>query len=153
MRLLVLACLWASHLAPREDWQRIALGYLAVQLLLSYTLAGWVKLVNPDWRSGQALRDIFEFSVYPVSESLRAWAHAPGMLLGLSWTVIAFEVLFPLAMLNGTLLTAALGVAFMFHLSNAGLFGLSRFVWIWVAGYPCLFWFQQEIIGGRLVGP
>lgn len=145
MRLLVLSCLWASHLAPNPTWERAALGYLAVQLVLSYTMAGWVKLVNPDWRNGRALQDVFAFSVYPVSESLRACANAPRTLLLLSWTMIAFEVGFPLALLNGTALQVALGAALVFHLVNASLFGLNRFVWIWIAGYPCLLWFQREV--------
>lgn len=145
MRLLVLSCLWASHLAPNPTWERAALGYLAVQLVLSYTMAGWVKLVNPDWRNGRALEDVFAFSVYPVSEALRAFANAPRTLLLLSWSIIAFEVGFPLALLNGTALQVALGAALVFHLVNAGLFGLNRFVWIWIAGYPCLLWFQREV--------
>ena len=146
MRLLVLCCLLASHAAPTPAWQHVALGYLAVQLVLSYTMAGWVKLANPDWRNGQALMDVFAFSVYPVSEELRAWADAPRTLLALSWVLIAFEVLFPLALVDSTALVAALGAALVFHIVNACVFGLNRFVWIWVAGYPCLLWFQQAFI-------
>ena len=146
MRLLVLCCLLASHVAPTPAWQRVALGYLAVQLVLSYTMAGWVKLANPDWRSGQALSDIFAFSVYPVSEGLRAWSSRRRALLVVSWLLIAFEVLFPLALGDATTLRAALGAALLFHVGNACVFGLNRFVWIWVAGYPCLLWFQLEMI-------
>ncbi len=145
MRLLVLSCLWASHLAPSPTWSRVALGYLAVQLVLSYTMAGWVKLTNPDWRRGQALVDVFAFSVYPVSEGLRRWADARRLLLTVSWLLIMFEVLFPLALLNPVALRVSLCVALLFHLANACVFGLNRFVWIWVAGYPCLLWLQREV--------
>jgi len=147
MRLLVLGCLWLSHVASSPTWQHIFFGYLAVQVLLSYVVAGVVKLVNPDWRDGRALRDVFAFSVYPVSESLRRWAGRPSALLVASWAIMLVEVAFPLALAHGMALKVALGVALAFHIGNASVFGLNRFVWAWIAAYPSLIWFQQELIG------
>ena len=69
--LLLLTCLLVARALPNSLWAQVAMGYLAVQLLLSYFSAGWVKLLNPEWLRGRALRDVFMFSVYPVSESLR----------------------------------------------------------------------------------
>jgi uncharacterized membrane protein YphA (DoxX/SURF4 family) len=146
MRVLVLCCVWASRLTSDPAWQRVALGYLAVQVVLSYTMAGWVKLANPDWRSGQALRDVFAFSTYPVSEGLRTWADWPRTLLTASWLMMMFELLFPLALADGLALQVALATALLFHLVNACVFGLNRFVWIWPAAFPCLLWFQHEIL-------
>ena len=146
MSLLLLFCLLMARLAPTVQWQEIALGYLAVQILLSYAISGWVKLINPDWRSGQALQDIFQFSVYPVSERLRSLAMAPTLLLTLSWTLMLFELVFPLALLDARYLKAALVIAGLFHLVNGCVFGLNRFLWIWIAAYPCLLWFQQRVI-------
>lgn len=71
MTVLVVCCLSVAHFAPSPLWAEIAMGYLAVQLVLSYFISGRVKLVNPMWRSGQTLRDVFAFSAYPVSRSLR----------------------------------------------------------------------------------
>lgn len=146
MRVLVLACLWFSHVAPTPDWQRIALGYLAVQVVLSYVVAGYVKLANPAWRRGQALSDVFAFSAYPVSNQLRSWATATQPLHILSWVLMVFEVAFPLALAHHTVLIGALAAALLFHLGNAFVFGLNRFVWIWMSAYPSLLWFQQELI-------
>ena len=125
MTLLLLTCLFLARVLPGERWPEVAVGYLAVQLVLSYTISGWVKLMNPDWRSGQALKDILEFSNYPVSESLRRWADAPRLLRILSWGSMMFEVLFPLSLLSATSLTIALALAALFHLANACLFGLN----------------------------
>lgn len=148
MGLLLLFCLFFARLAPARPWQEIALGYLAAQVVLSYAISGWVKLANPDWRSGRALQDIFAFSVYPVSESIRSWANWPRLMLGLSWGLMLFEALFPLALLDGTGLSMALALAALFHLINACVFGLNRFLWIWLAAYPCLIWFQQRVQSG-----
>ena len=145
MSLLILSCLTLVHFAPSLRWQEVAFGYLAIQLILSYFISGWVKVINPDWRSGQALRDVFQFSAYPVSESLRQWSKSPRLLLSMSWGVILFELLFPFSLLSSTSLTFALVITASFHFSNACLFGLNRFFWIWIAAYPSILWFQQRI--------
>ena len=145
MSLLMLCCLCLTHIAPTAYWQEVAFGYLALQLVLSYFISGWVKLVNPEWRSGRALRDVFQFSAYPVSESLREWANSPRLLFAMSWYVILFELLFPFSLISMPSLVAALLITASFHFSNACLFGLNRFFWIWLAAYPSIIWFQQRI--------
>ena len=145
MSLLILSCLCLTYFLPTRQWQEIAFGYLAIQLILSYFISGWVKLINSQWRNGQAMVDVFGFSAYPVSESLRGWAKSPRVLLVMSWLVIIFEIAFPLSILSNTTLIIALVIAASFHLSNAFFFGLNRFFWIWLAAYPSILWFQQRI--------
>ena len=150
MSLLILWCLLAARIAPDLFWQEVIFGYLAFQLTLFYFISGKVKLVNPEWRSGRALQDVFAFSAYPVSESLRALAGRPRLLWVMSWLVIGFEVVFPLTLLNSSSLIAALVIGASFHLANACLFGLNRFLWIWIAAYPSLIWFQGRLLGADL---
>jgi hypothetical protein len=153
MTMLVLVCLWlfylVGYLAPYFErphvWQEFALGYLAIQLTLSYFQSGWVKVVNADWRSGKALCDVFAFTAYPVTRSLRTLAQKPRALFCASWIVILAELAFPLAFLNPTALIIALVCAACFHLANAVLFGLNRFVLAWIAAYPVALWFQQRL--------
>jgi len=145
MSLLILISLTLVHVAPNTYLQEVAFGYLAIQLILSYFISGWVKVVNPDWRSGRALSDVFLFSAYPVSESLRSLSQSPHLLLAMSWYVMLFELLFPIALLTQNSLIVALVITATFHFSNACLFGLNRFFWIWIAAYPSLIWFQQRI--------
>jgi hypothetical protein len=33
-----------------------------------------------------------------------------------------------------------MALAACFHLANAALLGLNRFLWVWVAAYPALYW-------------
>ncbi|MEM7684445.1 MAG: HTTM domain-containing protein [Pseudomonadota bacterium] len=147
MGLLILFCLSMAHLAPPGIWRELALAYLAVQVVLSYFISGQIKIMNPDWRSGRALSDVFRFSAYPVSEDMRALATRTNLVWLASWAVMLFEVTFPAAVLHPTTLIAALGIAVMFHLANAILFGLNRFVWIWIASYPSILWLQDRLIG------
>jgi hypothetical protein len=148
MGLLILYSICFAHWLPAGLLSEVAFGYLAVQVLLSYFISGRVKIVNADWRSGQALADVFAFSAYPVSEGLRSLAAQKQALFVASWAVMLFEVLFPLALMDQSLLIGALGVAAVFHLANACLFGLNRFLWFWIAAYPSILWLQARLVQG-----
>ena len=146
MGLLALWCLTLSRLMPSLALRELVFGYLAAQLVLSYVISGGVKIVNPDWRSGRALRDVFQFSAYPVAENLRRLAERPRLLRAMSWAVMLFELAFPLAMASRASLVVALAVAASFHLANACLFGLNRFFWTWLAVYPAILWLQARLV-------
>lgn len=148
MGLLILYCLCLSHWSPDGVISEAAFGYIGVQVILSYFISGYVKITNPDWRRGRALQDVFSFSAYPVTASLRALANRPRLLWSASWTVMLFEILFPLSLLNSTALILALTAAVLFHLANACLFGLNRFVWFWIAAYPSIVWLQARLMHG-----
>ncbi len=143
---LILYSLCLSRWLPGGVLSEAAFGYLGIQVILSYFIYGQVKIANPEWRSGHALRDVFSFSAYPVAESLRGLAERPRLLWLASWAVMLFEVLFPFSFLNATLLIAALIVAAAFHVANACLFGLNRFVWFWIASYPSILWLQARLM-------
>ncbi len=147
MGLLVLYCLTLTHWLPAGVLSEAAFGYLGLQVVLSYFISGQVKIVNPEWRRGQALVDVFHFSAYPVAQNLRQLAARPRLLWAASWAVMLFEVAFPLSVLNSTVLVGALALAALFHLSNAILFGLNRFLWFWIASYPSILWLQDRVIG------
>lgn len=145
MGLLALWCLTVSRLMPTPALQEVFFAYLGLQLLLSYVISGWVKVINPDWRAGLALQHVFQFSAYPVSEGLRRWADRPRLLMIMSWAVMGFELAFPLTLLSPVSLAVGLVIAGGFHLANACLFGLNRFFWTWLAVYPALVWLQARL--------
>lgn len=130
MSLLLLCCVAGATLAPTPLLAEASLAYLAAQLVICYFVAGWVKLVNPDWRSGRALADVFACSAYPVSTGLRELARHPRLMRAAARAIVAFELLFPLALLDRAALAVACGLAVLFHTANACLFGLNRFLWI-----------------------
>ncbi|MEM6939971.1 MAG: HTTM domain-containing protein [Pseudomonadota bacterium] len=148
MALLTLYCVCLAHWLPNGIGQETAFAYLALQLVLSYFVSGQVKLTNSDWRDGTALQDVFRFSAYPVSVALRDLADCRRLLWCASWAVMIFEVLFPFSLLVPTALILALFAGAAFHLANAFLFGLNRFVWSWIAAYPSVIWLQGRILAG-----
>jgi len=143
--MLLIMCLCAAHWAPNETWQEYIFGYLALQAMFSYFKSGCAKVIYRDWRTGQALVDVFSLSVYPISEATRRWASRPRLLCAMSWAVILLELLFPLTMLSPITLAIGLMLAMSFHLANFIMFGFNRFVWVWAATYPSLVWLQSRL--------
>lgn len=145
MGLLILASLCLIYFVPNLLWQQYIFAYLALQVVLSYFLSGVFKVINPEWWNGKVLKDIFEFSVFPANESLRDLASKPKLLVLASWSVLLFELFFPLALFTTASLVIAIGLAMVFHLANTYIFGFNRFFWVWLAAYPSLIWFQNYI--------
>lgn len=116
----------------------VGLGYVAAQLVLSYVIAGIVKLRVRGWRDGTALAQLLTAPQYRVAPGVRRVLHRRGVALGASWAVITFECGFPAALAAPELAIALLAIAGTFHLGNAVVLGLNRFVWAWLAAYPAL---------------
>jgi len=100
-----------------------AILYIALYITLSYCAAGLFKLRRHEWREGRALA---RFLKRQGSMPLRSWA------------VIGFECLFPLALIWPASTWPWLAVAVLFHAANVYYFGLNRFFYVWLAGYPAI---------------
>lgn len=134
-------------LASLSGWQpvlaRVGLGWIAAQSVLSYWMAGAVKVRNGSWRSGDVLRQLQSSDgPYVIWTPARWIARSPRLCLGLAWVVIGFELVFPAVLLVPTELRwLVLAAGLVFHLGNALVLGLNRFVWAWAATYPALLLF------------
>ncbi len=139
MNSLLLLFTFLGLLIPGE-LGAVCLWYIALQLCYSYFKAGFIKIKNRNWRSGQALPKFVLTPMYADAPWL-TWIFRKRRLACLvSWFTILFEVLFPLALLDSRVALAFMAVAFVFHLGNAYVFGLNRFVFAWISAYPALYW-------------
>ena len=121
---------------------RAALAYIAVQLALSYVIAGLVKLRRREWRNGVALGSFLRSERYGAP----AWLHrfaTPRRCQLLAIAVIAFETAFPIAFIDPRLALAMITIGVCFHLANTLVFGLNRFLFAWSAAYPALLFCSQ----------
>lgn len=137
MTIIVLAVVSLS-LIFRSD-PIIALGclwYLALQTVLSYFVAGVVKVRQKNWRSGRALPAFLASAVYASSPAMKAAYSNRLLMLFASWAIIVFELAFPLVFVSPVLVVPVLFAAFMFHGANCFVFGLNRFLFAWAAAYP-----------------
>lgn len=125
---------------------KLGLGWIAAQSVLSYLLAGIAKLRNPRWRNGEALRSLLQSEgPYVLWQHARSVAKVPLLCAMLAWSLVAFELFFPLVLIlpeDARLILLSLG--FTFHVLNAVVLGLNRFIWAWGATYPALLYFGSK---------
>ncbi len=122
---------------------RIGLGWIAAQSVLSYFLAGVAKLSATNWRTGFALETLLRADgPYTLFKPASSFADSKTLCAALSWMIILFEIAFPLVLVlpwEGKL--AMLSAGLLFHITNAFVLGLNRFIWAWAATYPALLYF------------
>ncbi len=119
---------------------RVGLGWIAAQSVLSYFLAAVAKLRNRSWWSGRALQNLFASTgPYALLPAVRPWAANRSRCRWLGWGVMLLQFAAPAVLVLPVevrwILIALLGA---FHLANAFVIGLNRFVWAWFATYPAL---------------
>jgi hypothetical protein len=123
---------WSPDLAMQAG-----LWYVTIHAISSYFVSGWVKLLRPEWRSGQAMTIFLNGGVYgplPTGSVLR---HPRVALIG-SWAFTLWEGLSPLALLHPLLALQFCAVATLFHGLVFWFFGLNRFFWAWMASFPAI---------------
>jgi hypothetical protein len=125
----VLGALFLGFLPGTALALNAALWYIALQACLSYLTAGLAKAFSAHWHRGDTVFAIFNTRTYGHPAIARFLHGRPGLTKALSWSVIAAEVTFPLALLlsypYGVLV---LGWGVVFHAANAFVMGLNSFV-------------------------
>jgi hypothetical protein len=147
MTLIILMALGVATLFKNDPKVGIGcLWYISLQTCTSYFNAGWVKARRPNWRTGKAVAGFLNSTIYEsynLGPSLLSVASHPSLRVFASWSVITFECAFPLALTGPHASLAFIGAALVFHLVNAYIFGLNRFLFAWGAAYPALYYCSQ----------
>lgn len=145
--IVLLSAVLALLPAPDDDRMRLVTVFVTAQLTLSYVTAGIAKLVSPVWRAGDALAGILGTYGHGVAWVDRLLGRFPWVGAVAGWTVIAFEVAFPLVLVvPQPIALAVLAIGVTFHVACAALMGLNSFVWAFPAAYPCVV-ATRELIG------
>ena len=139
MTMVVLSALVVAHLGAAWPLaERGALVYVAVQSIMSYCIAGLVKLANGEWRRGRALRSFVENPQFAVPGVFVRLFQSATLSRAASWLVIAFECAFPVVLAGPSIAAVLVFCAAAFQLGNVALFGLNRFVLAWAATWPAV---------------
>lgn len=144
MTAIVLSALSVGAFFQTEKVLTGVLWYIALQAMLSYFLAGLVKIRMADWRSGAALRAFLNAPNYNAPLVIRQLVQNKTIALSASWTVMAGQILFPIFVFLPETTGAAIALAFLFHLNNVWLFGLNRFLLAWSATYPAVYFVAKS---------
>jgi len=139
MLMVVLTALVVAHLAAASPMVvQGALVYVAAQSVMSYFIAGVVKLINAPWRRGVALASFVATPHFGAPAPLRHQLTRPTLAFVASWGVMAFECAFPLALTGPRAAALFVALAACFHLGNVAAFGLNRFLLAWSASWPAV---------------
>ena len=133
----------ASFGAVNPTLVRVGLGWIAAQSVLSYALAGISKLRNENWRNGGAMQTLLRSNgPYTLFAPVRSLANSKSLCMTLSTLIALFEISFPwVLILPQNFKLAILAAGLTFHITNAVVLGLNRFIWAWLATYPALLFF------------
>ncbi|MET9645125.1 alpha/beta fold hydrolase [Streptomyces syringium] len=111
--------------------------YLAIQANMSYATSGWAKLAGTKWRDGSALPGVLRTRTYGFERAYRLTQRYPRASKLTQHAVLAMECLFPVVYLAGGKLTRPMiGAAGGFHIANAFVMGLGRFMTAFPAMHP-----------------
>jgi len=135
----------ASFSRGDQGLKTVAIYWIAIQSVLSYFLPGLRKARNQDWWSGQGLLGFISnsrVSVQPIKSFLMRF---PALVKALSWSVLGYELLFPLVLVSKSACVIFLLMGIVFHFGVFLIFGLNRFFWIWIASYPAIYFIASRI--------
>lgn len=144
----VLGAVCLAGLLPNDQLALgAALWFIGLQSTLSYLTAGLYKLAGTGWRNGRGLLGVLSTRSYGSPRLSAYLAQRPTQMLAAAWSVIAFESLFPLALLGPEFAVVFLGVGVLFHLGNAAVMGLNNFLWAFTATYPAVYYCAVQTDG------
>ncbi|MCX4869065.1 hypothetical protein OHU11_39240 [Streptomyces sp. NBC_00257] len=124
------------------------LWFVGLQSSLSYFASGVAKAAGPLWRSGEALPLILRTEAYGDSTAYRLVKKYPAAARAATTAVLLLECGFPVVFLaKGRMTLPVLISAGTFHVINARVMGLSRFVWAFLSTYPAILYITQEDLG------
>ncbi|MDO9182744.1 MAG: hypothetical protein Q7U04_10060 [Bacteriovorax sp.] len=147
MSLIILMALSIQGLFPTLLITKGVLWYIALQSATSYFMAGLVKLKLNSWRTGSALGDFIQSPNYNPPIWIKWFAQHQTFNFSASWLIMIFEISFPLILIQQHLVVSVwLLVAFAFHFLNVFVFGLNRFLIVWLASYPAIYFCAFENI-------
>jgi hypothetical protein len=123
--------------------QVLGIYYICIHMILSYFKAGWSKLMNKEWRSGNALQEFLSRSLFLESRRLSEYLiENPKVSQFVSWSVLLFELGIIIIIFKPVLTPIYFGLAIAFHFCNYLFLGLNRFFWIWLCGWPALLYLK-----------
>ncbi|HKS46445.1 MAG TPA: hypothetical protein VJT49_15300 [Amycolatopsis sp.] len=147
MNVIVCTALAASKLfGDDERAKKVCTAFIAAQSCLSYVAAGAAKLISPFWRDGTAMAGIFRTRTYGQKHISKLFNKHPLLARTGGWAVVIGELLFPVTLVAPKRLAQALlATGFSFHLGNAALMGLNRFLWSFGATYPSVAFHSRSL--------
>ncbi|MFI7351551.1 hypothetical protein ACIBSR_35495 [Streptomyces sp. NPDC049936] len=112
---------------------------------MAYGVSGYAKLPSEVWRSGEALTGVLRTESYGDEKAYKIAKKHPALAKAAAHAVLTLECSFPIVfMAKGKLALPMLACMGTFHLVNARVMGLGRFVWAFGGTYPAILYAVQS---------
>jgi hypothetical protein len=121
---------------------KIGLIYISIHTCYSYFKAGIAKILQPSWRSGIAINQFLRISLYSNIRKLDPHKYLSRIL---SYSVLGFELIIPIIFFYPKIGPIYFATAIAFHFINFLVFGLNRFLWIWLSAWPAVIYCTELI--------
>lgn len=143
MTLLILLTIFLCTIIVNDyGIKEIGVWFIAMQLSISYIVAGVAKLISSQWRSGLALQGILSTYTYGTSLTKKFFINHKTLSMFFCWSVIIFEIAYPFVLFfYADIYFISIGI--LFHLSIAVIMGLNDFVWGFAAAYPSFYYVSK----------
>lgn len=143
--LMILITIMLYTLFPTSIVGKVGLWFVSLQSCFSYFTAGYTKLLQKDWRKGNAILLILGYDslienkkLYSIFDRHKIYA------IILCWITIIMECTFPIILIYGKpILYFYLIWGLLFHVLIAIVLRINLFVWVWLATYPALIFISQ----------
>ncbi len=116
----------------------VGICFVAFQGVFSYFTSGMAKALSARWRSGDALFAILNTQSYGTRSLAVFLTRFPRLSKAVNWSVVAFEVLFPLAIVGGIVALVIFALGLAMHAGIAASMGLNLFFWSFISTYPAI---------------
>ncbi len=129
------------------QYEKLAMIYLGIHTLISYLKAGYVKVIQSEWRQGKALQLFLPLSrVSPSSINKYILKLNPTIHYTLCWFIIIWELsTFIVLFFDMTFVISYFTTALLFHLMIFKIYGLNRFFWSWLPAWAGIIYIVQLI--------
>ncbi|MDK6259791.1 hypothetical protein QP119_05050 [Corynebacterium frankenforstense] len=121
-----------------ETTRKAASDFLALQVILSYIVAGLAKMPGSRWANGDALEKIMGTQTYGDNKLYGLLRKYPKLGKSITRSTVIIESAMPLGLATKGSTKLTLLLFGMFHLANAKFMGLGRFVLPFISTYPAI---------------
>lgn len=142
---VLFSCVLLSIFKNHSSLKFFGFYYLALNLVISYFIAGLSKITQKNWRNGESLKRYFLLTDYPIPMSMKLLVNRPQRLAYLAWSLMVFELTFAFSVFNFAMALFAVFLGIGFHFANFLTFGLNRFFWAWIATYPSILFISSKL--------
>lgn len=134
----------AKKNSARQMMNNAVLLILQVHFSLLYFLNAYGKIIQPFWRNGSSMGDVWKMPYYANADFIPSWFLNPVANLLISWSVILFELLFSILIWYKPLKKPLLITGVLFHIGIALFLSLPDFGLTMIIAYILFFDFKKR---------